>query len=381
MTTIYLDHAATTPMHPKAIEKFTEAMTTVYGNPSSIHQVGRTARKSLDDARKSLAESIGASPTEIIFTASGTEANNTALFGAAKTMAAKGKHIITTNIEHHAVLNTCKQLEKEGYELTYLAADENGQINAHQVKEALTDETILVSVMYGNNEVGTIQPLAEIAALLEDHQALFHTDAVQAYGVIPLDVSDLKVDLLSVSGHKLNGPKGIGFLYMRNGRMLTPLVFGGEQERKRRAGTENIPAIVAFEEAVKAALENLEETTKSYELFEQTLVGTLREHHVTCTIHAEEVARLPHITNISFPGMDIESFLVNLDMAGVCVSSGSACTAGSLDPSHVLTAMYGKGTPELRNSVRFSYGARLTIEDIKLAAEKTAAIVNRLVKD
>lgn len=381
MTTIYLDHAATTPMHPKAIEKLTEAMTTVYGNPSSIHQIGRTARKSLDHARKTLAESIGALPTEIIFTASGTEANNTALFGAAKTMTAKGKHIITTNVEHHAVLNTCKQLEKEGYDVTYLAADENGQISAEQVKEALTDETILVSVMYGNNEVGTIQPIEEIGALLEGHQALFHTDAVQAYGVIPIHVSELKVDLLSVSAHKLNGPKGIGFLYMRSGVMLTPLMFGGEQERKRRAGTENIPAILAFEEAVKAALENLEETTKSYEAFEQTLVETLREHGVTCTIHAQEVARLPHITNISFPGMDIESFLINLDMAGVCVSSGSACTAGSLDPSHVLTAMYGKGAAELRNSVRFSYGARLTIEDIKLAAEKTAAIVNRLVKD
>lgn len=381
MTTIYLDHAATTPMHPKAIEKLTEAMTTVYGNPSSIHQIGRTARKSLDHARKTLAESIGALPTEIIFTASGTEANNTALFGAAKTMTAKGKHIITTNVEHHAVLNTCKQLEKEGYDVTYLAADENGQISAEQVKEALTDETILVSVMYGNNEVGTVQPIEEIGALLEGHQALFHTDAVQAYGVIPIHVSELKVDLLSVSAHKLNGPKGIGFLYMRSGVMLTPLMFGGEQERKRRAGTENIPAILAFEEAVKAALENLEETTKSYEAFEQTLVETLREHGVTCTIHAQEVTRLPHITNISFPGMDIESFLINLDMAGVCVSSGSACTAGSLDPSHVLTAMYGKGAAELRNSVRFSYGARLTIEDIKLAAEKTAAIVNRLVKD
>ncbi len=381
MTTIYLDHAATTPMHPVVIEKLTEAMETVYGNPSSIHQIGRDARKWLDDARKAFAQSIGALPAEIVFTSGGTEANNTALFGGAKMMADQGKHIITTNIEHHAVLNTCEQLEKEGFHVTYLEADQNGQIHAEQVKEALTDETILVSIMYGNNEVGTLQPIQEIGELLVDHQALFHTDAVQAYGVISVNVEALKVDLLSVSAHKLNGPKGIGFLYMRTGTILTPLVFGGEQERKRRAGTENIPAIIAFQEAVEQAEQSLAETTKKYEQFEAVLIDTLRENGVNYFVHAEKVARLPHITNISFPGMDIESFLVNLDMNGVCVSSGSACTAGSLDPSHVLTAMYGKGASELRNSVRFSYGYGLTIDDIKRAAEKTADIVKRLVKD
>lgn len=381
MTTIYLDHAATTPMHSQVIEKLTETMTAVYGNPSSIHQVGREARKWLDDARKSLAESIGAKPTELIFTSGGTEANNTALFGAAKMMVDKGNHIITTNVEHHAVLNTCEQLEKEGFQVTYLQVDEKGQIHPEQVKEALTDETILVSIMYGNNEVGTIQPIQEIGEVLKDHQALFHTDAVQAYGLIPLDVDTLQVDLLSVSAHKLNGPKGVGFLYMRSGTTLTPLVFGGEQERKRRAGTENVPAIVAFQEAVKQATESIVETHERYQQFEAVLVDTLRENGVNCSIHAETIDRLPHITNISFAGMDIESFLINLDMAGVCVSSGSACTAGSLDPSHVLTAMYGKGAPELRNSVRFSYGYGLTENDIKLAAQKTASIVNRLVKD
>lgn len=379
--TIYLDHAATTPMHPQVVEKFTEAMTTVYGNPSSIHQAGREARKWLDNARKTLAESIGANPTELIFTSGGTEANNTALFGAAKMMAKKGNHIITTNIEHHAVLNTCAQLENEGFQVTYLEVDENGRIHAEQVKEALTDETILVSIMYGNNEVGTVQPIQEIGEIVKDHQALFHTDAVQAYGLVPIDVEKLQVDLLSVSAHKLNGPKGVGFLYMRSGTLLTPLVFGGEQERKRRAGTENVPAIVAFQAAVEQATASIEETAKRYRQFETVLVDTLRESGVHCLIHAEAVERLPHVTNISFSGMDIESFLVNLDMAGVCVSSGSACTAGSLNPSHVLTAMYGKDVPILRNSVRFSYGYGLTEKKIKVAAKKTADIVNRLVKD
>lgn len=380
MTTIYLDHAATTPVHSAVVETFTKALQTDYGNPSSIHELGRTARKSLDDARKALAQSIGAKPTEIIFTSGGTEANNTALFGVAEAMKSKGNHIITTNIEHHAVLNTCKQLEQLGFTLTILEVDENGQIHSDQVVEALTDETILVSIMYGNNEVGTIQPIAEIGERLKNHQAVFHTDAVQAYGVTPLQVDELGVDLLSVSAHKLNGPKGIGFLYARTNTKLTPILFGGEQERKRRAGTENVPAIVAFQKAVEIAEQAMEETGERYATFEARLVEKLQALHVQLKINAENVKRLPHITNISFPGMDIESFLVNLDMAGVAVSSGSACTAGSLDPSHVLTAMYGKGARELRNSVRFSYGYGLTISEIETAAEKTAEIIHRLVK-
>lgn len=380
MTIIYLDHAATTPVHPAVVETFTKALQTVYGNPSSIHEFGRTARKSLDDARKALAQSIGAKPSEIIFTSGGTEANNTALFGVAEAMKSKGNHIITTNIEHHAVLNTCKQLEQLGFTLTILEVDENGQIHSDQVVEALTDETILVSIMYGNNEVGTIQPIAEIGERLKNHQAVFHTDAVQAYGVTPLQVDELGVDLLSVSAHKLNGPKGIGFLYARTNTKLTPILFGGEQERKRRAGTENVPAIVAFQKAVEIAEQAMAETGERYATFEAGLVEKLQALHVQLKINAENVKRLPHITNISFPGMDIESFLVNLDMAGVAVSSGSACTAGSLDPSHVLTAMYGKGARELRNSVRFSYGYGLTISEIETAAEKTAEIIHRLVK-
>lgn len=380
MTIIYLDHAATTPVHPLVAETFTQQLNQVYGNPSSIHQIGRDARKALDDARKHFAQSIGAKPTEIVFTSGGTEANNTALFGVANAMKAKGKHIITTTIEHHAVLNTCKQLEQQGFTVTFLEVDDNGQIQAEQVEDALTDETILVSIMYGNNEVGTIQPIADIGKVLKNHQAVFHTDAVQAYGVIPLDVEALGVDLLSVSAHKLNGPKGVGFLYTRTNTLMMPLVHGGEQERKRRAGTENVPAIVAFQKAVEVAEEAMAKTASRYTDFEAQLVESLQAHKIEFMINAERVNRLPHITNISFPGTDIESFLVNLDMAGICASSGSACTAGSLDPSHVLTAMYGKEAPELRNSVRFSYGYGVTVEQIKEAAEKVAEIVTRLVK-
>lgn len=380
MTTIYLDHAATTPIHPLVIAKYTELLHSVYGNPSSIHHYGREARKWLDDARKVMAQSIHAKPNEVVFTAGGTEADNMAILGAAKAMRSKGNHIITTNIEHHAVLNTCKQLQLEGFEVTFLEVDSNGRIHVDQVAEALTDQTILVTIMFGNNEVGTIQPIREIGELLATHQALFHTDAVQAYGVLPIDVDALRVDLLSVSSHKLNGPKGVGFLYERSGTTTQPIVYGGEQERKRRAGTENVPAIVAFAEAIKLAEQTNEENVSKYIEFEKKLTAILTEQGIQFSINAVETNRLPHITNISFPGTDIESLLVNMDLAGICVSSGSACTAGSLDPSHVLTAMYGKGADELRNSVRFSYGYGVTVEQIEEAANKTAEIVTRHVK-
>ena len=380
MTTIYLDHAATTPVHPVVTAKYAELLGSLFGNPSSIHSYGRDARKWLDDARKFLAESINAKPTEIIFTSGGTEADNMAIFGSVNAMKTKGNHIITTNIEHHAVLNTCKQLELEGYDVTFLEADINGRVSVDQVKEVLTDETILVSIMLGNNEVGALQPIGKIGELLKDHQAVFHTDAVQAYGIITLDVEALGVDLLSVSAHKLNGPKGVGFLYERTGNNTIPHSYGGEQERKRRAGTENVPAIVAFSEAVEIAQQSMEKNTKQYKKFEDLLKATFTDEGIQFTVNAIETDRLPHITNISFAGTDIESLLVNLDMAGICVSSGSACTAGSLEPSHVLTAMYGEGAPELRNSVRFSFGLGLDEEQIRVVAMKTAKIVKRLAK-
>ena len=380
MTKIYLDHAATTPVHPTVSATYIETLESVFGNPSSIHSFGREARKSLDNARKMLAQSIHAETSEIIFTSGGTEADNTAIFGAVMAMKVKGNHIITTEIEHHAVLNPCKQLELLGFEVTYLEVDDNGQITAEQVKNALTDKTVLVSIMYGNNEVGTIQPIHEIGALLKEHQAVFHTDAVQAYGLVPLNVDELGVDLLSVSAHKLNGPKGIGFLYQRKGLDTTPVLFGGEQERKRRAGTENIPAIVAFSEAVLIAQQAMEQNTVNYSNYATIMTDVFDQQDVTYEMNVKSTEKLPHIMNISFPGTDIESLLVNLDMAGVAVSSGSACTAGSLDPSHVLTAMFGEGSSKLRNSVRFSFGLGLTEETIKEAAELTAEIVKRSVK-
>ncbi|MCM3710807.1 cysteine desulfurase family protein [Sporosarcina luteola] len=380
MQTIYLDHAATTPIHPEVSAVYIKAMDSVFGNPSSIHSFGRTSRKLLDDARKAIAEAISAEPNEIIFTSGGTEADNIAVFGAASAMKEKGNHIITTAIEHHAVLNSCKELEKNGFDVTYLPVDENGKISAEQVAEALTDQTVLVTIMYGNNEVGTIQPIKEIGELLKDHQAVFHTDAVQAFGIMDLDVNELQVDLLSASAHKLNGPKGVGFLYQRKGLQTTPLQFGGEQERKRRAGTENVPAIAGFAEAIKIARNEMEENHRKYDRYKTILKEVFRQEGIDFEVNADVVGRLPHVVNISFPGTEIESLLVNMDMAGIAVSSGSACTAGSLEPSHVLSAMWGSESPKLRNSVRFSFGLGLDEQMVREAAMKTAQIIKRLVK-
>jgi cysteine desulfurase len=380
MKTIYLDHAATTPILPEVSSVYMNAMDTSFGNPSSIHSYGRTTRKLLDDARKSIAEAIQAEPNEIIFTSGGTEADNIAIFGTVDAMKEKGNHIITTSIEHHAVLNSCKELEKNGFQVTYLPVDENGKIQPEQVAEALTDQTVLVTIMYGNNEVGTIQPIRKIGQIVKEHQAVFHTDAVQAFGILELDVNELQVDLLSASAHKLNGPKGVGFLYQRKGLQTTPLQFGGEQERKRRAGTENVPAIVGFAEAVKIAGERMAANREKYNHYSAIVLNTFKDEGIEFKVNAEGADRLPHVLNISFPGTEIESLLVNMDMAGIAVSSGSACTAGSLEPSHVLSAMWGSDSPELRNSVRFSFGYGLDEQSIRDAAVKTAQIVKRLAK-
>ncbi|MFD1863998.1 cysteine desulfurase family protein [Planococcus chinensis] len=374
MKRIYLDHAATSPMHPEVADVFTEALGTLYGNPSSIHGTGREARKALDDARRVFAKSIGANDPEIIFTSGGTEADNFAIFG----IAAKkdGKHIITSAIEHHAVLHACEKLEHEGYDVTYLPVDENGLVRAEDVKNALRDDTILVTIMLGNNEVGTVQPVAEIGELLKGTDVTFHTDAVQAYGILPIDVESLGVDLLSVSAHKLNGPKGIGFLYQKKGTALAPLLYGGEQERKRRAGTENVPAITAFAKAVEISANEREEKAEAYESYKRIFRDILEKEGVPFKENGTNP--LPHVLNISLPGIEIESFLVNLDLAGISASSGSACTAGSIDPSHVLVAMYGADAEELRNSIRFSFGLGLTEEAVAEASQKTAQIYKRL---
>ena len=377
---IYLDHAATSPMNGQVIEAMTTAMQEVFGNASSIHKAGREARKYLDDARELLAKSIGAQAGEIIFTSGGTEADNMAILGTVYARANEGKHIITTQVEHHAVLHTCEKLERDGFEVTYLPVDQKGRVAIEDVQKALRDDTILVTIMYGNNEVGTIQPIAEIGALLREHSAIFHTDAVQAYGLESIDVNELQVDLLSVSAHKINGPKGVGFLYQKAGTPLASYALGGAQEKKRRAGTENIPAIIAFATAVQVANELREEKRSLYNHFKQIMLAVFSQEKLAFHVNGDEVNSLPHVLNISFAGMEVESFLVNLDMAGIYVSSGSACTAGSIDPSHVLVAMFGQSAEELRNSIRFSFGQGLTEKDIQDAAEKTAQIVKKLAK-
>ncbi|HWI48954.1 MAG TPA: cysteine desulfurase family protein, partial [Rummeliibacillus sp.] len=308
MKEIYLDHAATSPMHPAVIEKMAEVMGAVFGNPSSIHSIGRYARKYLDEARFVLASAIGAKDHEIILTSGGSEADNLAIIGTAHARHAEGRHIITTQIEHHAVLHTCQQLEKEGFEVTYLPVNDKGMISLDDLKNALRDDTILVTVMFGNNEVGTIQPIKEIGALLKDHQASFHTDAVQAFGIQKINVDELQVDLLSVSSHKLNGPKGLGFLYQRESAKIQPIILGGEQERKRRAGTENVPAVVGFAEATKIAQASFTEKQKQFIDFRNTFLKKLDQAEISYHVNGDEEHYLPHVLNISFTGMEVESF-------------------------------------------------------------------------
>nr|WP_106780087.1 cysteine desulfurase family protein [Lysinibacillus timonensis] len=378
METIYLDHAATSPMHPEVITVMTKIMSEEYGNPSSIHTAGRRARKVLDEARNTLARAVGAKDSEIIITSGGTEADNAAIFGTAQALKSKGKHIITTQIEHHAVMHACEKLEKEGFDVTYLPVDRTGRISLEEFKNALRDDTILVTIMYGNNEVGTIQPIAEIGKILKEHQATFHTDAVQAFGIEKLNVDELNVDLLSVSSHKLNGPKGIGFLYQRTGVSLFPTSFGGSQEKKRRAGTENVPSAVGFAKAVEIAQQEIDIRKENYHKYRELFIEELKKENILFEINGNKDHSLKHVLNISFKGMEVESFLVNLDMSNVYASSGSACTAGSIDPSHVLVAMFGKDTEELRNSIRFSFGLGLTEELVVEAAKRTIKIVKRL---
>ncbi|MEC1479706.1 cysteine desulfurase family protein [Bacillus velezensis] len=378
MERIYLDHAATSPMDERVLEEMKPHFFGSFGNPSSIHSFGRESRKWVDEARADIAREISAKEQEIIFTSGGTEADNLAIFGTAAARKNEGKHIITTAVEHHAVLHACEKLEEDGFEVTYLIPGPSGRISANQVKEALRDDTILVTVMYGNNEVGTIQPIDEIGELLSGHQAYFHTDAVQAFGYMPIDVKKSRIDMLSVSGHKLNGPKGTGFLYVNQEVKLSPILLGGEQERKRRAGTENVPGIAGLREAVVLSNREREEKTAKYKEFKNIIMSTLEKSGVTAEVNGDAEKCLPHILNLYFPGVPVEALLVNLDMKGVAVSSGSACTAGSVLPSHVLTAMFGSESGRLTSSIRLSFGLGNTAEQIETAAEKLAAVVKRL---
>jgi cysteine desulfurase len=379
MKNVYLDHAATSPVHPEVVEEMIPYLTEHFGNPSSIHQLGRRARKVLDDARTTIASSIGASRNEIIFTSGGTESDNLAILGTASALIEKGKHVITTKVEHHAVLHTFHELEKRGFEVTYLSVDENGRISLDELKESLREKTILVSIMYCNNETGTTQDIKEIGSLLKEKNIMFHTDAVQAYGLIPINVRDLNIDLLSASGHKINSPKGTGFLYVKEGVPFLPQGFGGEQERKRRAGTENVAGIAALNKAAVVAVKERDERFTQYMKFRDTMKKIWDDESIPYLENGSLDFFLPHILNVSFPGVKTEVLLVNLDLAGISASSGSACTAGSHEPSHVLTAMFGEDE-RTKSSVRFSFGYGNTIEDIEYAALETAKIVKRLTK-
>lgn len=378
MTRIYLDHAATTPVHPEVIDSLMEAYNAEFGNPSSIHSAGRSAKKLIEDARDVIAKALCAKSREIIFTGSGTEADNLAITGAARANRSRGRHIITTKIEHHAVLRTCEALEKEGYDVTYLDVDAQGRVSVEAVEQALRKDTILVSIIYGNNEVGTIQPIRDIAFLLEDHQAYFHTDAVQTFGKVHVDVQETPIDLLSLSAHKINGPKGVGALYIREKTPLIKVIHGGEQERKQRAGTQNVPGIAGLKKAVEIAQINMDDKIQSLLTFRNVLLETLKGAGIDYQVNGDPEHFLPHIINLYFPGIPLEAMLMNLDLLGVAVSSGSACTAGSVEPSHVLVAMFGAESEQSKASLRISFGYGLTVEDVKTAASIIAETVKKL---
>lgn len=379
MKNIYLDHAATSSTHPEVVRAMLPYFEETFGNPSSIHYFGREARRALDESREYIANAIGASFEEIIFTSGGTEADNLAIIGYAFANVEKGKHVITTKIEHHGVLHAFQYLEKQGFAVTYLDVDEHGLVSAINVEDALRDDTILVSVMYGNNEVGTVQPIKEIGEILKEHQAVFHTDAVQAFGMEEIRVDELGVDFLAMSAHKINGPKGIGFLYAKKDHLLAPLFFGGEQERKRRPGTENVASIVGLRKAVELAQQEREKKRKLYLSFREKLIDMFQKEELNFVVNGHPEKFLPHILNVSFLGLNVELMLMNLDLEGVAVSSGSACTAGLIDPSHVLTAMF-QDVKRSHSAIRFSFGHGLTMEQVEEAGKRTIKVIKRLTK-
>jgi len=378
MEEIYLDHAATTPVHKDVIAAMQPIYSEVFGNPSSVHSFGRKARKYLDEARRSMADSIHANEKEIIFTSGGTEADNLALIGTAIKNRNKGNHIITSSQEHHATLHTIQSLGKQGFDVTYLPVYSDGKISLNDLAKSLTRDTILVSIMFVNNETGVVQPVQEIGEMLKEHQAYFHTDAVQAYGLIDIDVKEMGIDMLSASSHKINGPKGIGFLYASDEVKLKAIQYGGEQERKRRPGTESVPAAAGFQKAVELAMENKAERSKIYQSYKEQFLQELKAHDVSFSVNGDYHATVASIVNISFPGANVETMLSNFDLDGIAASSGSACTAGSVEPSHVLSAMFGKNHECTTNSIRFSFGLANTSENVKEAAAKVAKVVKRL---
>lgn len=375
---IYLDNAATTKTAPEVVEAMLPYFTEHYGNPSSVYSFASGNKEIVSRQREVIAQALGAQANEIYFTAGGSEADNWALKAAAEAYEKKGKHIITTKIEHHAILHTCEYLEKQrGFEVTYLDVDENGVVKVDELKRAIRPDTILISVMFANNEIGTIQPIREIGEIAKEHGILFHTDAVQAFGQIPIDVDVCHIDMLSASGHKLNGPKGIGFLYIRKGVKIRSFVHGGAQERKRRAGTENVPGIVGMGAATERALRTMEERTKKERELRDYLIGRIEAEIPYCRLNGDRTDRLPNNVNFSFRFIEGESLLIMLDMKGICASSGSACTSGSLDPSHVLLAI---GLPHeiAHGSLRMTLGEDTTKEDLDDTVEALKEIVANL---
>lgn len=380
MVEVYLDHAATTPMHPEVIEEMTRIMANVFGNPSSIHGFGRKASFELEMAREEISQSINCHSTEIIFNSGGTEGDNTAIIQTALTQKDKGKHIISTNAEHSAVTHSLDYLETLGFEITLLPVNETGGITVEQVAKALRDDTILVTTMFGNNEVGTINPICEIGELLEDHQALFHTDAVQAFGIEKIDVKELKVDYLSVSGHKINGPKGVGFLYIKKGRVVPIMIHGGDQEEKKRAGTENLAGIAGLKKAITLLSEEQKLANKEkYLAYREIILSKLREENIDFEVNGSEDNHLAHILNIWFKGVKSNLLLSKLDLLGYAISTGSACSAGTVAPSPVILAMKPETKEAASESIRISFGYGLTSEDIEMFSEKLAETIKSLV--
>ena len=368
---IYLDNAATTKTAPEVVDAMLPYFSEYYGNASTIYGLGAESKKDMDD------DSLGAKPEEIYVTAGGSESDNWALKATAEAYASKGKHIITTKIEHHAILHTCEYLEKRGFEITYLNVDRDGLISLDELKAAIRPDTILISVMFANNEIGTIEPIAEIGEIAKEHGVLFHTDAVQAYAQVPINVDEMHIDMLSASGHKLNGPKGIGFLYIRKGVKIRSFVHGGAQERSRRAGTENIPGIVGLGAAVERAMRIMDSKTRKEIELRDYLIGRLENEIPHCWLNGHRTKRLPNNINFSFLFIEGESMLIMLDMKGICASSGSACTSGSLDPSHVLLAI-GLKHEEAHGSLRLTLSEDSTKEEMDIVAEEVKKIVQRL---
>lgn len=374
---VYLDNAATTKVRPEVVEAMLPYFTEIYGNASAVYDFGQKCKQAMEDARETIAASIGTKAANIYFTAGGSESDNWALKGVAEAYGDKGKHIITTKIEHHAILHTCAYLEQQGYEVTYLDVDADGLVSPEALRQAIRPDTILISVMFANNEIGTIEPIAELGEIAHEHGIIFHTDAVQAYTQVPIDVEKMHIDLLSASGHKLNGPKGIGFLYIRQGLKVKSFIHGGAQERKRRAGTENVPGIVGLGKAVEIAMETMEERTAKESALRDYLIARIEEEIPFAKLNGHRVKRLPNNVNFCFRFIEGEAMLIMLDMAGICGSSGSACTSGSLDPSHVLLAI---GLPHeiAHGSLRLTLGDENTKEQVDYVVDHLKEIVAKL---